>query len=102
MALLCFAASAQGQPIARQSLQEENDTIQEANMQKYNIDFIMCYPSRSTQVFINLLTHAIKFTRAEINRQITIKYGATLSNPRDTFSSKLNWAPNQKKWKILP
>jgi signal transduction histidine kinase/PAS domain-containing protein len=49
-------------------------------------------PSRVTQIFINLLTNAIKFVKASKNPCITIKYGASLSSPRDCFPVKMIWA----------
>ena len=60
-------------------------------------DLVLCDPSRVAQIFINLLTNSIKFTRAEPRREITIRYGTTVSNPRNAFQGDMNWAPNDKK-----
>ncbi|KAF3037385.1 hypothetical protein E8E12_007989 [Didymella heteroderae] len=49
-------------------------------------------PSRVTQIFINLLTNAIKFVKASKNPSITITYGASLSKPRNYFPEKMIWA----------
>lgn len=49
-------------------------------------------PSRVTQIFINLLTNAIKFVKVSKNPSITIRYGASLTSPRDGFSDKMIWA----------
>jgi signal transduction histidine kinase len=70
--------------------------VGDPSLKELNIDWVMCDPSRITQIFINLLTNAIKFTKMEDSRQITISYGATLSTPRDSFPKKIIWAPNQK------
>lgn len=49
-------------------------------------------PSRVTQIFINLLTNAIKFVKASKNPSITIWYGACSSDPRSYFPDKMVWA----------
>lgn len=74
----------------------ELQTHAQPSLEEFNIDWVMCDPSRITQIFINLLTNAIKFTKTEPIRKITIRYGACLANPRKTFSPKTIWAPNPK------
>lgn len=49
-------------------------------------------PSRVTQIFINLLTNAIKFVKASSDPILNITYGAALSNPRNSFPDKMIWA----------
>lgn len=68
--------------------------VAEPSLQENNVDWILCDPSRVAQIFINLLTNAIKFTRTELKREITVRYGVTISNPRGLFPDKMNWAHN--------
>ena len=49
-------------------------------------------PSRVTQVFINLLTNAIKFVKSSQAPLISIRYGASLSDPRAFFPESMFWA----------
>ncbi|PBP18581.1 hypothetical protein BUE80_DR010636 [Diplocarpon rosae] len=59
-------------------------------------DWILCDESRVQQIFINLMTNAIKFTKAERRREITVEYGVTATDPRASFSNDLRWAPYLK------
>ncbi|KAF2820431.1 hypothetical protein CC86DRAFT_471509 [Ophiobolus disseminans] len=49
-------------------------------------------PSRVTQVFINLLTNAIKFVKPANDPLISIRYGASLLEPRAFFPDTMFWA----------
>jgi signal transduction histidine kinase len=53
-------------------------------------------PSRVTQVFINLLTNAIKFVKPSKAPFISIRYGARLSRPRSFFPEEMFWATDSK------
>lgn len=75
--------------------------VAEPSMEENKVDWILCDPSRVAQIFINLLTNAIKFTRAEPRREITISYGVTTSHPREIFPADMNWAPNHRKFEDL-
>ncbi|KAI1002244.1 hypothetical protein K3495_g5957 [Podosphaera aphanis] len=56
----------------------EGDSIRELD-----INWTLLDPSRVLQVLINLITNAIKFTRAESRREITITIEASLSEPSE-------------------
>lgn len=73
----------------------------ERSMQELSIDYLYLDPSRVTQIFLNLLTNAIKFVKRESTRNIEIRYGATLTPPRSTegtdlLSNNLHWATKGK------
>ena len=56
-------------------------------------------PSRLTQIFINLITNAVKFTRLEATRKITIRISASPTRPPSL--ANVNWFPTNKKYKDL-
>ncbi|KAH9863716.1 hypothetical protein J1614_009648 [Plenodomus biglobosus] len=60
------------------------------------IDHLCFDPSRVTQVFINLLTNAIKFVIPAENPKISIRFGACLSDPRSLFPDNMFWATENK------
>lgn len=53
-------------------------------------------PSRVTQIFINLVTNAIKFVKSTKEPKISIRYGATTSDPRAFFPSDMFWPPKSR------
>jgi signal transduction histidine kinase len=56
------------------------------------VDWVMCDPLRVTQILINLLSNAIKFTRLESHRCVTLTYGVSIGEPKDSFEEGLVWA----------
>lgn len=62
----------------------------------FNIEYLYYDPSRVTQIFINLLTNAIKFVKPSKNPAISIRYGASKSAPRTLFPANMFWATDGK------
>ncbi|KAI4661935.1 uncharacterized protein J4E78_004725 [Alternaria triticimaculans] len=60
------------------------------------IDHLHLDPSRVTQVFINLLTNAIKFVKPSKKPALSIRYGASTSDPRELFPEDMFWATEGK------
>ncbi|ORY01584.1 putative histidine kinase-like protein M3YPp [Clohesyomyces aquaticus] len=72
------------------------DVQREPSFKTLRVEHLYLDPSRVTQVFINLLTNAIKFVKTVPNPRITIRYGATAADPRSTFVSQMFWAQRGK------
>lgn len=60
------------------------------------IDDLYLDPSRVTQIFINLITNAIKFVKPSANPSISVRFGASKSTPRRFFPSGTFWAAKNK------
>ncbi|KAF1937639.1 hypothetical protein EJ02DRAFT_458538 [Clathrospora elynae] len=61
-----------------------------------SIDHLFLDPSRVTQVFINLLTNAIKFVKPSKEPIIAIRFGISLADPRSFFPEDMFWATEAK------
>jgi signal transduction histidine kinase/ActR/RegA family two-component response regulator len=66
------------------------------SMNSLDIDWVLCDELRIQQIFINLFTNAMKFTKSELKREIQVEYGAVLTDPESSFSKEIKWARNQK------
>ncbi|KAH8796996.1 hypothetical protein F5882DRAFT_458574 [Hyaloscypha sp. PMI_1271] len=69
--------------------------VLEESYKKAQIDWVFCDPVRLTQIFINLLTNAIKFTRSESKREIMVSLGASLSKPPKESAPHIQWFPSK-------
>ena len=58
------------------------------------IDWVFLDPSRLTQVFINLMTNAMKFTKTQSMRRISVTLGAFLKHPCEQ-GIHIKWFPSR-------
>ncbi|KAH0844594.1 putative histidine kinase m3ypp protein [Fonsecaea pedrosoi] len=63
-------------------------------LERYNVDWVCVDPVRLTQIFINLLTNAIKFTKLEAVRKITIRRSVFIGQP--PHMDNIVWFPAKK------
>lgn len=53
------------------------------SLKRLEVDWVMMDSSRVLQVFVNLLTNAIKFTQTEAKREINVTVRASISSPTE-------------------
>jgi PAS domain S-box-containing protein len=79
--------------------------VRDPSFEEHSSKFFECDPSRLTQVFMNLISNAIKFTRGRRLRNIIIRYGAGLEPPDEKTASMtgdyLQWSPITKRHRDL-
>lgn len=63
----------------------------DSSLADLSITHVYLDPSRVSQIFINLLTNAIKFVKSSYDPSIIIRYGARTSEPRGFFPDTMLW-----------
>lgn len=74
----------------RYSVQEE------PSISQLDVGYLYLDPSRVTQIFINLVTNAIKFVKTSQKPSISIRFGACTSSPRSFFAPNTFFASTKK------
>lgn len=62
------------------------------SLAQLDIQYVYLDPSRVTQIFINLITNAIKFVKPSKDPAISVRFGACKSDPRSMFAADTFWA----------
>ncbi|OAP60895.1 hypothetical protein AYL99_05897 [Fonsecaea erecta] len=74
------------------------ESVADDTFERSNVDWVSVDPVRLTQIFINLLTNAIKFTKLEAVRKITIRRSAFLGQVPSI--DNIVWFPTKKQRRL--
>ncbi|KIX94509.1 uncharacterized protein Z520_09895 [Fonsecaea multimorphosa CBS 102226] len=72
------------------------ESVADDTFERLNVDWVSVDPVRLTQIFINLLTNAIKFTKLEAVRKITIRISAFVGDNPPRID-KIVWFPTKRR-----
>lgn len=61
---------------------------------RQRIDWVLLDPSRLTQIFVNLMTNAMKFTKSQPKRHIDVMLGASVDKPPKP-EINVHWFPSR-------
>lgn len=67
----------------------------EESYKHFGIDWVMIDPSRVTQILVNLMTNAIKFTQSGKRREIKVSIGGSVTKPPNGEGVNLEWFPSR-------
>lgn len=73
---------------------EHNFTF-ETSYERCEIDWVIIDPARVTQILVNLITNAIKFTKSRKRRQINVSLGGSVGKPSAGEGAEFEWFPSR-------
>ncbi|KIW95052.1 uncharacterized protein Z519_03633 [Cladophialophora bantiana CBS 173.52] len=74
------------------------ESVADDTFERYHVSWVSLDPARLTKIFINLLTNAVKFTKLEAVREITVRTSAFIDHVLDMDNSV--WFPAKKQKRV--